>query len=129
MIDINYIKAGNATFTIANPKGERYTYKIKYSKKIKQYFAYILTGSNNESDYTYIGMLFDNHIVPTKKSKYSVLSLPIKVINYAIDIANGDKQLLSGYFLEHNGHCGRCGRKLTTPESIKSGLGPICRTK
>ncbi len=129
MIDLNFIKAGNATFTIANPDGKRYTFKVKYSKKIKQYFAYILTGPSNTSDYTYLGMLFDDHIVPTKKSKYSVLSLPIKVINYAIDIANGDKQLLPGYFLEHNSHCGRCGRELTTPESIKTGLGPVCRGK
>jgi hypothetical protein len=27
----------------------------------------------------------------------------------------------------HCGHCGRCGKLLTVPESIKSGLGPICR--
>jgi hypothetical protein len=26
----------------------------------------------------------------------------------------------------HSGKCGKCGRKLTTPESIKSGLGPYC---
>jgi len=26
----------------------------------------------------------------------------------------------------HSGNCAKCGRKLTTPESIKNGLGPIC---
>ena len=26
----------------------------------------------------------------------------------------------------HSGKCGKCGKKLTTPESIKSGLGPYC---
>lgn len=26
----------------------------------------------------------------------------------------------------HEGVCGRCGRKLTVPESIESGLGPVC---
>jgi len=29
----------------------------------------------------------------------------------------------------HEGKCGRCARKLTVPESIISGLGPICREK
>ena len=26
----------------------------------------------------------------------------------------------------HEGSCGRCGRKLTVPESIENGLGPVC---
>jgi hypothetical protein len=26
----------------------------------------------------------------------------------------------------HEGRCGACGRRLTTPESISSGLGPVC---
>jgi hypothetical protein len=26
----------------------------------------------------------------------------------------------------HEGRCGRCGRKLTVPESIESGFGPEC---
>lgn len=26
----------------------------------------------------------------------------------------------------HNGRCAKCGRKLTTPESINRGLGPEC---
>lgn len=26
----------------------------------------------------------------------------------------------------HNGRCAKCGRKLTTPESINRGLGPDC---
>lgn len=26
----------------------------------------------------------------------------------------------------HEGRCGRCGRALTVPESIASGIGPVC---
>lgn len=26
----------------------------------------------------------------------------------------------------HEGRCGRCGRKLTVPESIETGIGPDC---
>jgi hypothetical protein len=29
----------------------------------------------------------------------------------------------------HEGVCGRCGAKLTNPDSIKQGLGPICLGK
>jgi len=28
--------------------------------------------------------------------------------------------------VHHEGRCGRCGRALTVPESIKSGFGPEC---
>ena len=129
MIDLNYIKAGNATFTFANPKNERYTYKVKYSEQIKQHFVYMLTGANNETDYTYMGMFAFDRVQMTRKSKYKTDSIPVKVFNYAMTVISGYNELLPGYFLEHNGHCGRCGRKLTTPESIKLGLGPVCAGK
>jgi hypothetical protein len=31
--------------------------------------------------------------------------------------------------IRHNGSCGRCGRKLTVPTSIKAGIGPECAKK
>lgn len=30
---------------------------------------------------------------------------------------------------QHSGRCGRCGRKLTVPSSIQTGLGPECAEK
>ena len=32
----------------------------------------------------------------------------------------------AGYKVHHEGKCGRCGRKLTTPESCLRGIGPEC---
>lgn len=129
MLDLKFLNAGNATFTIANPKGDRYTYKVKASKKLKRTFVYVLTGSNNETDYTYMGMLVFSDFKLTQASKYCLESLPVKVFNYALELIKGRMIKKPGYFLEHNGCCARCGRKLTTPESIKAGLGPICRGK
>lgn len=129
MIDQKFLNAGNATFTIANPKGVRYTYKVKFSKKLERTFVFVLTGSNNETDYTYMGMLIRSDFMLTRRSKYKNDSLPVKVFNYALDIIYGYKALLPNYFLEHNGHCAKCGRKLTTPESIKHGIGPFCRSQ
>lgn len=28
--------------------------------------------------------------------------------------------------IHHNGHCSICGKKLSTPESIENGIGPVC---
>lgn len=29
----------------------------------------------------------------------------------------------------HNGYCGRCGRPLTDPQSLITGIGPVCENK
>lgn len=129
MIDLKFVMAGKATFTVENPKKKHYTYQIKFSKKINKYFVYLLTGPNNENSFTYMGMLINSHVKMTQASKYSLESLPVKVFNWVMSIIESGKSLPNGYFLEHNGSCGRCGKKLTTPESIKMGLGPICRSK
>jgi len=34
-----------------------------------------------------------------------------------------------GFALHHEGKCGRCGRKLTVPLSIETGIGPECASK
>jgi len=129
MINLDFVKAGNATFTFANPENKRYTFKVKFSEKINKHFVYMLTGPSNESDYTYMGALYGFKLALTRASKFTHASLPVKVFNYAMSIIGGNKPLLTGYFLEHDNHCGRCGRKLTTPESIKLGLGPTCKGK
>jgi len=125
MIDKRYLKAGKAVFTFANPDGVRYTYSVRISKDKKVWFVSLLTAPGQ---YTYMGLLRDGLQI-TKASKYTVESLPVKVFKYALQIAYGQKPLLPNYFLEHEGQCGRCGRELTTPDSIKAGFGPYCLTK
>jgi hypothetical protein len=41
----------------------------------------------------------------------------------------GEEKMIeeSGWDVKHCGYCGKCGRVLTEPESLESGLGPICR--
>jgi hypothetical protein len=36
------------------------------------------------------------------------------------------RALPAGVEVWHEGHCMRCGRALTVPESISTGLGPVC---
>lgn len=40
-----------------------------------------------------------------------------------------DATLASKADIRHEGRCGRCGRALTRPESIDTGLGPDCAEK
>lgn len=130
-----FILAGRAIFTVSNPTGERYTFKV--SKKEAQpgsrytdptYFVALLTGSDNESDYTYMGILKPaaGNVILTKASRYTAQSKPYAVVNWAIGLVWRGKSFPAGYRLQHEGKCGRCGRTLTVPESIDLGIGPDC---
>ena len=126
---IDFFKGGKAIFTIANPSGEHYTFKINQPKgDNKPFFVSLLTGSDNNSDYTYLGLYNPNQtkVILTKKSKYNDESTPVKVIRWAIKMVLLNKDLPEGYTIQHEGRCCRCGRTLTTPESIEAGIGPEC---
>jgi len=45
---------------------------------------------------------------------------------FAFFMAKMNKLNKIGLNFFHEGKCGKCGRKLTTPESIKNGFGPTC---
>lgn len=129
-----FLTAGRAIFTIAG-KSDRYTFKITrkdpevgstYTQAA--YFVSILTGPDNTQDYTYMGLLHvqDGAVRVTRKSTYRQDSKPVVALNWALGrIWRGQDLAPSGRFY-HVGRCGRCGRALTVPSSIETGLGPEC---
>ena len=133
MIDMAWLRAGNAVFTVSSPKGGRYTYKVR--KKVSAaygvtWFVLLLTGPENTSGYTYMGVL-DTHggLRLTRASKYNRETVPVKVFEWALAVIQGTKPLPPEYAIQHAGRCCRCGRMLTVPESIESGIGPECAGK
>lgn len=132
---VSFFTAGRATFTITNGS-EHYTYKIvakddQRRPNAKVFFVNLLTGPCNESNYTYMGMLNPQslHVFLTRKSKFNEDSLPVKVVRWALNLLKREVEFPSGYFVYHEGRCCRCGRKLTTPESIVKGVGPECERR
>jgi hypothetical protein len=131
--DVRFFSGGNAVFTVHNAQGTHYTYKIRKPRAFADrpnppYFVKLLTGPSNESDYTYLGIFIPQHneIRLTAKSKYTVDSIPVKVVQWAIKRVADNKSLPDGYAIQHEGRCCRCRRVLTTPESIDRGIGPEC---
>lgn len=121
--------AGDAIFTIEKPDGTHRTYRIQHvpanDRWKATYFVKLLTGPDNTADYSYIGKLDDfTGQVATTASGPVVLLNRILARVWADD-HNAYQQ--HGYDTHHAGRCGRCGRKLTTPESVLSGFGPECR--
>lgn len=123
-----YMFAGNATFTFRSLKtGAHFTYKIQKNDKANNFFVKVLTGPDNVSDYTYIGMIVDGQFKTTAKSKMRRGSAPVDVITWALTNFNQNgKEMPAQMEVWHTGRCGRCGRPLTVPASVASGIGPDC---
>lgn len=130
----DFVLGGQAIFTVNNPVGEYYTYRVERVERDNQspiYFVSVLTGQDNVSDYTYVGVLDTNEgkVVLTRASRYNAETRLYRVINWAIGLIWSDRDLPAGYEIRHMGKCAACGRPLTTPASLECGFGPVCRAK
>jgi len=63
--------------------------------------------------------------VKKHKTEVSKDSQSVKVFSYIYQKLK-EKNLPEFVEFWHEGVCGKCGRKLTVPESIESGFGPEC---
>lgn len=131
MITKDFVTAGHAIFTVSNPTGEHFTYRVSaprdFNEESPVWFLSVLTGPNNQSDYTYAGLLFETGAIrQTKGSKIGPDAKSWKVAAWALKQVWEGNTLPAGYDIKHEGRCGKCGRPLTDPVSIETGLGPIC---
>ena len=133
-----YLFAGRATLTLVSKKtGSRFTYRVSVPDSQRDapkiYFVNLLTGSDNESAYTYIGQIFSDgtHYVHGKKSRISVDAPGVRAFEWfaRMLLSPASPGLPDSLEIWHEGKCGRCGRKLTVPESIERGIGPECADK
>lgn len=116
---LRFILAGKATVTFLNTQTDnRFTYKIKKSKDSSIYFVSVLT---NPDVYQYIGIINSEFQVGRKSSD----AQSIRVFKYVFFKLKSNT-LPDFIEIWHEGKCGRCGRKLTVPKSIKTGMGPEC---
>lgn len=82
-----------------------------------------LAGSDNESDYVGFGFL-DGPTLSLWKRFREDGELPL-----AVGILLDDPEAAGRGYALASGNCYVCGRRLTEPESIELGIGPICRGK
>ena len=126
-----FFLGGRAIFTVHNNVGEQYTYKIVKSKKSGLYFVSLLSGPNNETDYTYMGLLMPDLMQArtTEKSLLNLSAPAFRVLNWALKTVSQGKQIPFGYGIRHEGKCCVCALRLTDAESIETGIGPVCAKK
>jgi hypothetical protein len=128
---LSFMLAGKATVTFRSAKtGTHFTYKIQLGEKRQPndpdtWFVKLLTGPDNSSSFTYMGMIRNNKFGLTRASKIGSDTVSCKTFTWVFDnLQNGKMPELLEVW--HEGKCGRCGHKLTVPESIASGFGPDC---
>lgn len=134
MVSKEFITAGDATFTIDAPTGH-HTYRVQRveatDRWAESYFVKMLTGPDNTSDFTYLGKLdtFTGQVALTAKSRATPETFAYRLLNRVLARVWCDDHAAyeqHGFRTHHEGRCGRCGRKLTVPASIESGVGPEC---
>ena len=147
MLSKEFVLAGRAIFTlevtqsfIASHPGckPHYTFKVKHvpanPKYPQAWFASLLAGPDNTRDYQPIGIVNPDsgELRITRNSKFTKDTLCVRLLQrilarvWAGTVEEIEEQ---GFSLHNIGRCGRCGRELTVPSSILSGLGPECATK
>ena len=125
-----YVDGGWGTFTVRSRKTQtRYTFKM--SKPEESWdesditFVRVLTSDDNEDGYLYLGFIRDREMIAGRKGHPDAPSF--KALQWVIAmLARDNESLMDCLEFWHEGTCGRCGRKLTVPESIDRGLGPVC---
>lgn len=127
---LTYLLGGKSFTTLVSLKsGNRYTFKVELADKrnptdTDTWFVSLLMGPDNWANYKYIGMIKDNQFRWTGKSKVSK-DAP-SVVGFGFVFNSLQANTMCGFEVWHEGKCGRCGKKLTVPESIATGFGPDC---
>jgi hypothetical protein len=122
---VNTVKAGKATITLhSGTTGKHFTYQVKKHKDKDLWFVSLMVGTNNDSDFAYLGYFYnDNKFKRSDKSCRDSSSPSFLAFEYFLNHIKSVPEKLGVY---HSGNCCRCGRTLTTPESIEAGIGPEC---
>jgi Family of unknown function (DUF6011) len=130
--------AGNAIITLQSLRsGTHFTYKVVAPNADKQekrgyapeqvWFVKLLTGGCADSgEWSYLGMIKPGQgFFLTRASSARPEAPSVKAFRFFFE----SQELHTELVVRHEGHCGRCGRTLTVPESIERGIGPECAEK
>lgn len=128
-----FIAAGSAEFAVEDRNtGKVREYKVIRHKNFDQgtrkwNVLMLYRDSSGESGYAYLGYIqggiFTHHAL---YSVYDEESEEFTAFDSCFLRVGRGRDLPDFLTFYHLGRCGRCGRKLTDPESINRGLGPKC---
>lgn len=141
----------NGTYSISFPRGGSHrtlkVHTVKDGNLAGKRIISLLAGPDNTSDYVGFGFVDDDHVTVWRKCRSAVMTA--QCADFYGDEWNDDWSRWQkaaavftdltlrerGYWTSEGcellleGRCVVCNRKLTVPESIKTGIGPVCASK
>lgn len=125
--DVFDLKTHNGIITVENTtRGTHRTFRIRTQKEDAKFapgerILSILTGPDNTSSYTQIAFIKDDgRILLWRRYEQSQYAQFIRVL------LEPEHYRSIGFVYHYEGHCRRCNRLLTEPQSLRSGIGPVC---
>lgn len=106
-----------SNLTINYEDSEKNTYKLKPAPEHGNNPGWLYITINN----TYMGKIKDGSIKWT-------ITPPVEQRKIVMELLDKPKEMAIAYG-KATGMCSICGLKLTNPESIEAGIGPICASK
>lgn len=124
----------NGTYTVVSPSGDHRTLEIRTQADKADFLPgkriiSMLTGPNNEVDYTGFGFVTDQGIRVWKKQQTDFYLKVTKMLWSLLEDGASSPYRAKGVEVMVEKRCLRCNRKLTTPESIERGIGPECASR
>jgi hypothetical protein len=111
--------------------GTQLEFRPPFTEADVTYFVNLLRGPDNDADFSYMGVLRKEpprFFWTAASGKVSRSAPAYKALVWFVDAMRQERDVLGSKLgVWHEGRCGRCGRKLTVPESITAGLGPECQ--
>lgn len=129
-----FMLAGNATITVvSNRTQKRLTFKVTKPQDFNEnrpiWFVSVLKGQNNEGDFGYMGQIMQrgaDYWYSRGRKCWREFFKASDAFAWVWETVTINPTRMDTFEVWHEGKCGRCGRKLTIPESIESGFGPEC---
>lgn len=131
--DTPAVRIFNGRYTIESASGQHRTFEIRTQKPDADFapgkrILSILTGPDNTANYKGFAFVDEAGIhVWASRAKQSDLYEIYAEQLWSLALDGAFSPFVEvGYRLLMEGRCVVCNRPLTTPESIRSGIGPIC---
>ncbi len=116
-------------FTVEGGDDKHRTFRFKTNAK-GQTLIGLMVGQNNVTDYAWFGFVDGEIIRFWRNARYqqSIVNLPIShtEIEQCFSAIRGNVEGAGLRFATYYKNCSRCGKVLTTPESLARGLGAEC---
>lgn len=125
-------KINKGFFTIINKEtGDHRTFRIKKQAEGARFapnaqIVGLLTGTDNESSYENFGFINPNGVGIWQKKKADRAFKAMGDLLHSLITQGEESPYAHRYTVKHSEKCFICGRTLTTPDSIETGLGPVC---